>query len=395
MVTADAGPAELHAALQRALVRHKQEQWNLDRQRGIIERQRRWVELFDAITDYIFVIDEERRFVRVNHAFATSVGMHPRDLIGKSCGEVLGADFTGECAFEAVREELTPYTYEKQSGEDLFQISVFPLHEGERLMTIHVMKNVTETRRLKDQLYHADKLASLGLLVSGVAHEINNPLTGAIAYTELLRMKVKDEGVLAELKKVLDSAERCKKIVDNLLTFSRQRTPSKSLESMNDIIERAIDLRGYWLKSSNIEVVRDFDEQTTVFVDSQQIQQVVLNLLLNAEQSITDARRKKGRITFTTRSDRQARTVMVQVADNGGGIPAAALPRIFDPFYTTKPVGVGTGLGLSISHGIITEHGGAIEALSPAGGGALFTITLPTGADSPARGAEADLRRKG
>lgn len=358
-----------------------------EQQRAILQSQKQWMAIFDAITDYIFVLDEEKRLVRVNHAFATALGMHPRELIGRKCSELLGENAPDECTVAKIREEGLPYTYERHRGDEYYQISVFPLHERGRFLSIHVMKNVTELKRLKDQLYHSDKLASIGLLVSGVAHEINNPLTGAIAYTELLRMKVKDEEILKELKKILDSAERCKRIVDNLLTFSRQRTPSKSLESINDIIDRAIDLRGYWLRSSNIEVVRDYDSISTVFVDSQQIQQVILNILLNAEQAIVGTGQRLGRISFSTIYDKEGRKIVIRISDNGPGIPNAILPKIFDPFFTTKPVGVGTGLGLSVSHGIITEHSGTIRAENLPGGGAVFTIELPTGTGGAAESA--------
>jgi C4-dicarboxylate-specific signal transduction histidine kinase len=253
------------------------------------------------------------------------------------------------------------------------------LQDDGRPLTIHVMKNITEVRRLKDQLYYSDKLASIGLMVSGVAHEINNPLTGTIAYTELLAMKTTDEGVRAELQKILDSAERCKKIVDNLMTFSRQKTPSKSLESVNDIIDRAVDLQCYALRSSGIEIVREYDPQPTVFVDAQQIQQVVLNLLVNAQQALEGARRERGRIRLATKSDRSARRVIITISDNGPGIPEKIASKIFDPFFTTKPVGVGSGLGLSIAHGIIAEHGGTIRFENLESGGAAFTIELPTG----------------
>jgi signal transduction histidine kinase len=272
-----------------------------------------------------------------------------------------------------------PRTYEKKIDDDIYQISIFPLQENGRFLTIHVLKNITEVRRLKDQLYHADKLASIGLLVSGVAHEINNPLTGTIAYTELLALKFTDGETRAELKKILDSAERCKKIVDNLLTFSRQRAPSRSLESINDIIDRAIGLRIYWLRANAIEIIRDYDPATTVFVDAQQIQQVVLNLLLNAEQAIRESGEAHGKIVFRTRSDKKRRRVIVTVSDNGPGIPQQIAAKIFDPFYSTKPVGEGTGLGLSISHGIITEHGGTIWFENNEGGGSAFWFELPTG----------------
>jgi PAS domain S-box-containing protein len=370
------------AAALRAVIRRASAQEHSELNEIIMRSQRQWMSIIDAITDYIFVLDNAHLLVKVNHAFAEAIGKHPRDIVGNRILDVFDLDVPSESTRSAVLEDGTPRTYEKKIGDEIYQISVFPLLEDNRPLTIHVMKNITEVRRLKDQLYHADKLASIGLLVSGVAHEINNPLTGTIAYTELLAMKVTDAGVKGELKKILDSAERCKKIVDNLLTFSRQRTPSKSLESLNDIIDRAIDLRSYWLKSNNIQVVREYDPVSTVFVDSQQIQQVMLNLLLNAEQAIVGSGQKKSIIKFVTRSNKDTRRVSILVIDSGPGIPQKVASKIFDPFFTTKPVGVGTGLGLSISHGIITEHGGTIQFQNSEGGGAVFTVELPTGTDA-------------
>lgn len=347
--------------------------------RAIIHSRAQWMAIIDAITDYIFVIDEHRRLVKVNSAFAARLGVHPRDLIGRPCNDVFGAEISSGLVCPEPEDHELPRTYEKIVGDDVFQISIFPLREDDQRLAIHVMKNVTEVKRLKDQLYHADKLASIGLLVSGVAHEINNPLTGTIAYTELLAMKTTDESVRQELKKILDSAERCKKIVDNLLTFSRQRTPSKSIESINDIIDRAVDLRNYWLRSGNIKVERKYDPVSTVFVDAQQIQQVMLNVLLNAEQAITGAGIKHGVISFTTRFDKERRVVIITIVNNGPSIPQQIVRRIFDPFFTTKPVGIGTGLGLSIAHGIATEHEGSIAVENREGGGVAVTIELPTG----------------
>jgi PAS domain S-box-containing protein len=343
----------------------------------VAQSQRQWMAVIDAMTDYVVVLDDRERIVKVNTALAQSVGRHPRELIGASVHEVLGDAVAREVLIRETPDGQTQ-TCEKTIGAEAYQISVFPLREDERVLRVHVMKNVTEVKRLKDQLYHADKLASIGLLVSGVAHEINNPLTGTIAYAELLRMKVKDEEVLAQLKKILDCSDRCKKIVENLLTFSRQRMPSKSVESVNMLIDRAIELRIYWLRSNNIVIERRYDENASVFVDGQQIQQVMLNILMNAEQAITGVGMRDGRIIFTTRADRARRSMQITIENNGPPIPESALSRIFDPFFTTKPVGIGTGLGLSISHGIISEHGGTISAANTAGG-VCFSIELPAG----------------
>ena len=352
----------------------------------ISQSQKQWMSIFDAITDYIFVVGNDYKLVKVNRIFASSFDMHPKDLIGEKCYEMFGLDTPcANCIRDRVINSGSSNIEEKTlKNEEIYQISVFPLYDEENnsVLTVHLMKNITEMKRLKDRLYYSDKLASIGLLVSGVAHEINNPLTGIIAYTELLKMKVSDEGVGKDLKKILDSADRCKKIIENLLTFSRQRTPSKSLESINDIIDRALDLRSYWLKSSNIDIVREYSVVPTVVVDSQQIQQVLLNILLNAEQAISASNKREGRIVFHTEFDESNQKIMIRISDNGHGIPQEIIPKVFDPFFTTKPVGIGTGLGLSISHGIITEHGGSISVESSDDMGTTLVVELPTGKNS-------------
>ena len=195
-----------------------------------------------------------------------------------------------------------------------------------------------------------------------------------------------DGEVRAELDKILDSAQRCKKIVDNLLTFSRQQGASRSLESFNALVDRAIDLRSYALRSGNVKVVRDYADVGSVFVDAPQIQQAVLNILLNAEQALAGCTERPPSITFTTRLDRERRRITARIADNGPGIPPQLLSRIFDPFFTTKPVSIGTGLGLSIAHGIVSKHGGTLHAENGENGGAVFVVDLPTGnQSSPSR----------
>ena len=375
-------PAAARLALARRQVARKEQ----ERSRAIVRSQKQWMAILDAITDYLYVVDEQHCVVRVNTAFAALLGRKPREAAGRPCSELFCGDLLSEFPVTGPGQEATPRIFEKTIGGETYQISIFPLAEDDRTFTIHVLKNITELKRLKDQLYHADRLASLGQLVSGVAHEINNPLTGTIAYSELLLLKTPEEEIRRELVKILNSAQRCKKIVDNLLTFSRQRAPARSLESFNALLDRAIDLRSYALRSNGIEVVRDYADVGTVFVDAPQIQQSVLNILLNAEQALTGAGRGKARITFTTRLDRVQRRVTALIEDNGPGIPPHLLSRIFDPFFTTKPVGIGTGLGLSIAHGIVSEHGGTLHAENRKAGGAAFVIVLPTGAGTEAAG---------
>jgi PAS domain S-box-containing protein len=368
------------AAAELALARRQADREEQERSRAIVRSQKQWMSILDAITDYLFVVDEQHTVVRVNTAFAALLGKEPREIAGRPCTELLCGDLLSEFPVTGPVRQSAPLIYEKTIGGEVYQVSIFPLVEEDRTFTIHVLKNITELKRLKDQLYHADRLASLGQLVSGVAHEINNPLTGTIAYSELLLLKAPEEEIRTELVKILNSAQRCKKIVDNLLTFSRQRSPARSLESFNALLERALDLRSYALRSNSIEVIRDYDDVGTVFVDAPQIQQAVLNILLNAEQALTGTGQGKRRITFTTRLDREQRRVTARIEDTGPGIPPQLLSRIFDPFFTTKPVGTGTGLGLSIAHGIVSEHGGTLHAENSRGGGAIFIFELPTGA---------------
>jgi signal transduction histidine kinase len=262
---------------------------------------------------------------------------------------------------------------------DTGSIEAFPFVAERAVAT---MKNIAELRQLKERLHHACRLATIGSLMPGVAHDINNALTSILAYAELLGMKTPDEGVTGDVNRIVEGVERCKKIVDNLMDFSRERTSSKGLESINTIADRAIDLRALWLKSGGIEIVRNYDPACTVSIDALQIQHAVLRLLVNAEQAITRAGQPHGRITLTTRYDKEDRTVSMRIADNGAGIPPGVIAKIFDPFFTTQPPGTACGLGLFIARGIITEYGGTIGAESPSGGGAAFTFVLPVGADT-------------
>lgn len=341
----------------------------------VFENHTRWLAFFDAITDFIFMVDENERILKINSALASAYGKHPKDVTGMKWHDFLGGELAAE--LKALKSKKGSQPAERKIKDDYYLVSVFPLRYEEQDLTIYFLKNITEMRRLKDQLFYSDKLASIGLLVSGVAHEINNPLTGIIAYTELLKMRTVDEDQHVVAGKIMASAERCRKIVENLLTFSRQRTLAKSFECINDIIDRTVELRSYWLRLGGVEIVRDFEAVPALFMDTQQMQQVLLNVLINAEQAIAGAGVEKGRIEFKTSFDPGSRKMTVRVTDNGTGIPEQIIDKIFDPFFTTKPVGIGTGLGLSISHGIIGEHGGSIRVERPPEGGCRFIIEVP------------------
>jgi len=345
--------------------------------RQIYKSQKWWQNIIDAITDYLFVIDSEYRILRTNKAFAGLFGKEPADIIMHPYYELYGLTAPHEWAtFPQEGSEIQTKSLEREMNGATYMISSFPIYFDEHDATVYIMKDITETRRLKDQVYHLDKLSSLGTLTSGVAHEINNPLTGIIGYTEMLLMKNEDETTKKYLQNVYDAANRCKRIVANMLAFSRQNTAEKSMENINEIIDKTIELHEYWLKSTNIKIIRNYDKVPAVSIDRQQVQQVLLNLLINAEHAISETS-VKGEIGFRTSYNDKAESVVVIVSDNGSGIPAEVLPRIFDPFFTTKPVNKGTGLGLSIAHGIIAEQGGSIEVESIIGKGSSFILNLP------------------
>ncbi|HXG66369.1 MAG TPA: ATP-binding protein [Blastocatellia bacterium] len=235
------------------------------------------------------------------------------------------------------------------------------------------------TRQLKDlqqQLVQVEKMSAIGNLVSGIAHELNNPLTVIMGYTELALRRLKgtaaDPKEVKFLEDILAEAERCRRIVAKLLQFARPETPERRSVHINELIEQAVQLRSYEMQVSGIEVVREYDPSDPVIdADAHKLQQVILNLLDNAYDAIREAGRP-GKIWLRTKAAEGKLTI--EVLDNGTGISEPA--RVFDPFYTTKEVGQGTGLGLSISYGIIEEHHGTIRAENWAEG-ARFTIILP------------------
>src|SRR5467141_1460498 len=252
---------------------------------------------------------------------------------------------------------------------------------------------VTELKRLEEQLIQSEKLAAMGQMLAGVAHELNNPLTAILGVTELLREREgTDDPTRRQLELTHRQARRAARIVQNLLEFSRPASPHKKSLDVNSLVERTLQLHEHSLRRNNIEVeFRPEPGLPSVIGDANQLIQVFLNLVTNAEQAIREVR-DSGRIQVRLTSN--ANRVRVTVQDDGVGIRPEALPRIFDPFYTTKRPGGGTGLGLSICMSIIREHGGNIEAETLPAGGSAFTIYLPIAVGQPPEplSAPADVR---
>ncbi|MGZ8899245.1 MAG: hybrid sensor histidine kinase/response regulator [Limisphaerales bacterium] len=263
------------------------------------------------------------------------------------------------------------------STDELGQLAYAFNHMTKNLRHSHdeLQRTFQTLKATQAQLIQSEKLSAVGEFVSGVAHELNNPLTSVIGFAELLKEVDLHPKHHSYLQYIVKSTERCHKIVQGLLSFARQHPPERALLNVNDMIGDVLEILAYELRTSNIEVQREFSPSVPkILGDCHQFQQVVLNILNNARQALENIS-AKGVIRIATESN--ATHVRITIEDNGPGIPADHLTKVFDPFFTTKPTGKGTGLGLSLCYGIIREHNGAITANSLPGKGASFLIEIP------------------
>jgi two-component system NtrC family sensor kinase len=248
------------------------------------------------------------------------------------------------------------------------------LEEWGRTLERKVTERTQELERIQAQLIRSEKLASLGELVAGIAHEINNPLTGILVFSSLIIKDSRlDPALKSDLDTVIQETERCATIVKGLLDFARESVPQKSRTSLNEILDASLSLVKNQALFQNISIVLDYSPDIpAILADPHQLEQVFINILLNASHAMSAG----GTLRVVTDMAGENSDVTVTIADTGCGIPEENLPKIFDPFFTTKETS-GTGLGLSVSYGIINSHGGTIEVESTVGVGTAFTIHLP------------------
>jgi PAS domain S-box-containing protein len=365
--------------------------------------------VFEGTSDAIFVKDLRGRYVMINSAGARIFGNSPEHVIGKDDTELIAAELARQ-NMEHDRQVLTSgetQIYE-EVGAALGETRTYLAtkaphrdHQGHIIGIIGIARDITERKlaegqlqRQREALYQSEKLATMGQLLAGVAHELNNPLSVVMGQAALLRQSVRNKRQMERAEKIVQAAERCARIVNNFLALARQRPPERHPVQVNTVVREAVELLAYPLRVDSVEVVWALAEEVPVlWADAHQLHQVVVNLVANAHQAMREVGGPR-RLTVATGVSPGGGRVWVEVRDTGPGIAPELEGRIFEPFFTTKPPGVGTGLGLSLCQGIVEGHGGWIGVVRGVGPGAVFRVELPVegpGGVEPVAGAGAPV----
>ncbi len=345
---------------------------------------------YDVITnefihENVMVIGPDYRILDANESLLNSFNIRRDQAVGQPCYTVTRfrespcTEKDTPCPLAMALETRKPsqVTYTLQDEENkprYYAVSCYPLFENEKLVrVIHISREITKDINFQKAMMQQEKLASIGRLSAGVAHEINNPLTTILTSAMLIQEEMdSDNPLYQDMKTISDEALRCRRIVASLLNFARQTMPSKRSNDLNEIVKDSFMLTKKQATfqdiTINLGLAQDLPQ---INVDKDQIQQCLINLTLNA----IEATEAGGQITLTTRGDAGADTLEIAVSDTGRGIPSENMNKIFDPFFTTTKGG--TGLGLAVTHGIIEHHGGTIQVESTLGQGTCFTIRLP------------------
>ncbi len=356
---------------------------HLDRVLTVAEAEEgRFHAVLDALPQAVFVTDPARRIV-LRNAAASALEPRVTGEAGRLAARI--GDLDLEAAGRAVlRDGATAGGEGRLADGSVLDVAVSLLdRSGAPAALVFVIADVSEARRLCEQVAQSEKLSSLGRMLSGVAHELNNPLASVMGFAQLAQSAPASESLPRRLEIIRREAERCTKIVRTLLRFARRYEPERKPLSVNEVVESVLELVRYPLRVSGIDLAADLAPDLPVVLgDAHELRQAVLNLVNNAEQAIAGTGRK-GSVTVRTRRDGD-RGVVLEVADDGPGIPEAVRSRVFDPFFTTKPPGQGTGLGLSLVYGTAKAHGGDVELETREGEGTTFRVRIPTGEGSRA-----------
>jgi PAS domain S-box-containing protein len=354
----------------------------------------------------MFLKDADGRYLLVNQQAATNLGLPIEQIIGKTAEEVAPPE-VADASATLEREVLQAGV--ARTDEQVFDLAVgrvyglntrFPVPDETGALTqiggvyvdITAQKVAEEALlRSREALVQSEKLTALGSLLAGVSHELNNPLAVVVGEAILLEEDAENTPFAASARRIRKSADRCSRIVQTFLAMARQRPPERVRLEVESVVHGAIELTHYGMRSNGITVSTNFGATLPpVAADKDQLHQVIVNLLINAQQALQECDYER-QICVSTLHNREKERVCIKVADNGPGIPADVARRIFEPFFTTKPQGSGTGIGLSFSHGVIEAHGGNLT-LESGDAGATFLIELPVNAASESAGATPEVR---
>ncbi len=354
------------------------------------EREDRYRTLVESSPGGVLHLDTEGRIIYANPAVTEITGYEKSHILSRMSGlSDLAVESDGELLKDAVSSalrglpsrDLEFHVVHADGDTKWISASLQPLigEHGDPKGVVVLARDKTRERELQEKLTQSEKLSAIGTLVSGVAHELNNPLAGILGFAQLLLGRPPAEWTRQDIEKVEKNARRCQRIVENLLAFARQSRMTKRRANINEVIDSVLNLNEYQFRMDNVEILRDFDSRVPSFpLDVNRWQQVFINLASNAHQALLNSNAETRQISFETRL--LDSTVRIRVRDTGPGIPEHLRRRVFEPFFTTKDKG--TGLGLGICFGIVQEHGGSIEHETGADGGAAFVIEVPV-SDSP------------
>ena len=347
-----------------------------------------WRNSFNALDDAMLIIDRDYTIEKMNSSGLALFNKQEDNLAGKKCYKVIRNrdKYCTDCPMKTALKSKKPYTIERHDEVlgKYFSVKAAPiLDENNKVVKCaYVIRDTTREvkareneKALQQELNLTSRLASIGEVAAGIAHEINNPLTGVIGFAQMLAAMEMPEQMREAVDVINDGARRTAGIVQKLLTFARRNKTTKEYVDINAVLNSTLDIRAYEMKTNSIEVVSRFDpDLPKTMANTGQLQQVFLNIVINAEQAMAMAH-VTGKLSIKTEIVNSK--IRVSIADNGVGITKENLNKLFDPFFTTKGDNGGTGLGLSISYGIIKEHKGKIKVKSIAGKGATFIIELP------------------
>ncbi len=363
----------------------------------ISREKKEWKKTFDAITDMVWIEDSNQRVIRANQTVLEKTEFTSAQVVGRPCRQLMekiGIKITERLCQQTVSSRMPSFRELTSVDGGIFHFWVYPLvdEEGRMYAMVHYLKDVTDQKRLEQHLVRSNRLASLGTLVAGIAHEINNPLGIIAGYSDALMDRAREDALLKipefedfpeYLETIHKEIFRCKGILRSLLDFASPSSGSFRQLDINEIIKEVILLVNHRAKRLNhrmeFNLRRDLPK---IYAEPGALRQLFMNIIINSMYFTPE----NGSINITTQmDDRQNEesmafrppSIKVVIRDTGPGIPGNIIDKIFDPFFTTKPAGEGTGLGLSICHKIVEEHGGSIDAESAAGHGTSFIIRLP------------------